>query len=114
MPVCFLSPCQLGILLPSPASSWRGPLQPNDKLNLVDKLLENQLKGPESFASRDDGYLYTGLISGLIVRIDTGALTAEPVAKIGRPCDEQYQEETCGRPLGLTFTKTGKLLGELT
>lgn len=94
----------------SPAPSWTGPLLPNDKLNLVDKLLENQLKGPESFASRDDGYLYSGLISGLIVRIDTVALTAEPVAKIGRPCEEQYQEETCGRPLGITFTKTGKLL----
>ena len=78
----------------------------------MDKLLENQLKGPESFASRDDGYLYTGLISGLIVRIDTVALTAEPVAKIGRPCEEQHQEETCGRPLGIAFTKTGKLLGE--
>ena len=78
----------------------------------MDKLLENQLKGAESFASRDDGYLYTGLISGLIVRIDTVALTAEPVAKIGGLCEEQYQEETCGRPLGLTFTKTGKLLGE--
>ena len=100
-------------VLLSPAPSWTGPLQPNDKLNLVDKLLENQLKGPESFASRDDGYLYTGLISGLIVRIDTVALTAEPVAKIGRPCEEQYQEETCGRPLGIAFTKTGKLLGEI-
>ena len=86
---------------------------PNDKLNLVDKLLENQLKGPESFASRDDGYLYTGLISGLIVRIDTAALTAHPVAKIGGECEEQYQEHTCGRPLGMAFTKTGKLLGDI-
>jgi len=94
----------------SPAPSWTGALQPNDKLNLVDKLLENQLKGPESFASRDDGYLYTGLITGLIVRIDTVGLTAQPVARIGRRCEEQYQEQVCGRPLGLSFTKTGKLL----
>ena len=35
-------------------------MQPNEKLNLVDKLLENQIKGPESFASRDDGFLYVG------------------------------------------------------
>jgi len=94
----------------SPAPDWTGPLQRNDKLNLVDKLLENQLKGPESFASRDDGYLYTGLISGLIVRIDTVALTAQPVARIGGKCEEQYQEQTCGRPLGMAFTKTGKLI----
>ena len=79
----------------------------------MDKLLENQLKGPESFASRDDGYLYTGLISGLIVRIDTVALTAQPVARIGGKCEEQYQEQTCGRPLGMAFTKTGKLIGEM-
>ena len=44
----------------SPAPAWKGALQPNEKLNLVDKLLENQIKGPESFASRDDGYLYAG------------------------------------------------------
>ena len=30
---------------------------------LCQKLLENQLKGPESFASRDDGYLYAGQFS---------------------------------------------------
>lgn len=94
----------------SPAPAWKGALQPNEKLNLVDKLLENQIKGPESFASRDDGYLYAGLITGVIVRIDTNSLTATPVAKVGGPCEEQYQESRCGRVLGMTFTKTGKLL----
>lgn len=44
----------------SPAPAWTGALQPNEKLNLVDKILENKIKGPESFASRDDEYLYAG------------------------------------------------------
>jgi len=95
-----------------PPPPWTGPLQPNEKLNLVDKFLENQIKGPESFASRDDEFLYAGLITGVIVRIDTSSLTATPVAKIGSPCrvDEQYLESKCGRVLGMTFTKKGKLL----
>ena len=107
---------------------WSGPLQPNEKLNLVDKILENKIKGPESFASRDDGYLYAGshfllfssatfnkviflgLITGVIVRVDTNSLTATPVAKIGEYCEEQHEESRCGRVLGMTFTKTGKLV----
>jgi len=94
----------------SPPPIWSGPLKPNEKLNLVDKLLENQLKGPESFASRDDGYLYAGLITGVIVRVDTTSLTATPVAKIGGACAEQHEEARCGRVLGMTFTKKGRLL----
>ena len=52
----------------------------------------------------------SGLITGVIVRIDTNSLTATPVAKVGGPCDEQHQESRCGRVLGMTFTQTGKLL----
>ena len=44
------------------------------------------------------------------MRIDTNSLTATPVAKVGGPCEEQHQESRCGRVLGMTFTKTGKLL----
>jgi len=92
-----------------PSPPWSGPLQSNDKLNLVDRLFENQLKGPESFAVHE-GAIYTGLMSGVIVKIDPEALTMEPVAKIGEDCEEQYEEYKCGRPLGLTFTKSGELL----
>lgn len=46
----------------------------------------------------------------MIVRIDTNSLSVTPVAKIGEHCDEQYEESRCGRVLGMTFTKTGKLL----
>ena len=89
---------------------WHGPLQPNQKLNLVDRLFEDKIKGPESFAARD-GYLYTGLMNGMIVRIDPEDLSIESVARIGREaCQEQHQEQKCGRPLGLAFTRAGKLL----
>ena len=33
-----------------------------------------------------------GLITGVIVRIDTNSLSVTPVAKIGEHCDEQYEE----------------------
>ena len=52
----------------------------------------------------------TGLITGVIIRIDTNNLSASTVAKIGSLCEEQYQESQCGRVLGMTFTKSGKLL----
>jgi len=92
-----------------PSPSWTGNLEANEKLNLVDRLFENQLKGPESFAVKD-GAIYTGLMSGVIIKIDPIALTFKPVAKIGEYCEEQYEEHKCGRPLGMTFTKEGKLL----
>lgn len=89
--------------------AWTGPLEKNEKLNVVDKLFENEIKGPESFAIRD-GAIYTGLVSGVIVRIDPEDLTITPVAKIGVDCDGQHEEDKCGRPLGLAFTQAGKLL----
>lgn len=88
---------------------WSGPLERNEKLNHVDKLFENQIKGPESFAVKD-GFLYTGLMSGIIARIDPEDLSITPVARIGEECSGQYEDFKCGRPLGLTFTSTGKLL----
>jgi sugar lactone lactonase YvrE len=104
-PHTTFSPVQF---LPPPA--WTGPLRPNEKLNLVDRLFENQLKGPESFATRD-GLLYTGLMNGLIARIDPENLSIEPVARIGgEECEEQHEERRCGRPLGMVFTQAGKLL----
>jgi len=92
-----------------PAMPWSGPMERNEKLNLVDRLFENQIKGPESFAVKD-GYLYTGLMSGAIVRIDPEDLSITPVAKIGIDCADQFEDFKCGRPLGLVFTPAGKLM----
>jgi len=88
---------------------WNGALERNQKLNTVERLFENQIKGPESFAIRD-GFLYTGLMSGVIVRIDPEDLSITPVARIGEACAGQHEDFKCGRPLGLAFTSTGKLL----
>jgi len=93
----------------SPAPQWTGPMKPNEKLNLVDRLFENKLKGPESFAVHD-GLLYTGLIGGLIVKIDPVHLKVTPVAQIGQSCEGQYEEKKCGRPLGMAFTSSGNLV----
>jgi len=88
---------------------WDGPLQANTKLNLVDRIFENQIKGPESFAVHD-GHLYTGLMSGLIVKIDPDDLSITPVARVGTDCEGQHEDVKCGRPLGLEFTQDGDLL----
>jgi len=96
------------ITLP-PAAEWTGPREPNEKLNLVDRLFEDKIKGPESFAVKD-GVIYTGLIGGLIVKIDPSDLKMTPVAQIGETCEGQHEEYRCGRPLGMTFTRSGKLI----
>merc|ERR1719186_1230852 len=38
----------------------------------------------------------------------SGKLT--PVAQIGETCEGQHEEYRCGRPLGMTFTRSGKLI----
>ena len=78
----------------SPAPPWDGPLAPNEKLNLVDKLFENKLKGPESFATRV-GFIYTGLMNGLIVKIDPEDLSIEPVARIGKDYNHESHDVCC-------------------
>lgn len=88
---------------------WSGPLKANTKLNFVDRIFENKIKGPESFAIHD-GHLYTGLMSGLIVKIDPEDLSITPVARIGTECEGQHEDVICGRPLGLEFTPDGDLL----
>lgn len=94
-----------------PPPPWSGPLEPNEKLNTVERLFEGQLKGPESFAARG-GWLYTGLMDGRIVRVHPVSLELELVYRMGgeEECREQHQEARCGRPLGLAFTKSGELL----
>ena len=44
------------------------------------------------------------------MKIDPEDLSIETVAQIGSHCEGQHDEDLCGRPLGMTFTKTGKLL----
>ncbi len=69
------------------------------------------LKGPESFAVKDD-FLYTGVQGGDILRLNLNDPKKpwEFVVKIGSFCQETHHEEICGRPLGLDFDTEGQLI----
>lgn len=72
------------------------------------------MQGAESFAVKD-GYLYSGVIGGEIIRLDLNkdpvkAQQWQKVAKIGQECKGIHDEAKCGRPLGLTFDRWGFLI----
>ena len=80
------------------------------------------LQGPESFAFRD-GYLYTGILGGDILRLDISSNTSkssiflkedgnegeviewQTIAKTSNAnCSgQEHDEANCGRPLGMAF-----------
>lgn len=64
------------------------------------------MNGPESFTSFR-GQIYTGVNGGDVVKLTGNHIT--PVVKFGKPCKALYEEDKCGRPLGLSFDKTGSL-----
>ncbi|GAB6026396.1 hypothetical protein CHUAL_012599 [Chamberlinius hualienensis] len=63
--------------------------------------------GPESIAFYN-GELYTGLHNGWVVKIKDGK-KIELIATMGDPKCESWEEDRCGRPLGLRFDKSGTL-----
>jgi adipocyte plasma membrane-associated protein len=77
-----------------------------DRLNGAQKLFEDEIYAPESFASYN-GQLYTGVHGGYILRIEENRVV--PIVKFGEKCDGIWQEHKCGRPLGLQFDKEGNL-----
>lgn len=76
-----------------------GPLTANRYLQQADLLAMGEVFGPEDTARGPDGFLYSGLENGRIVRI--GPDTVESFASTG------------GRPLGLEFARSGPLAGHL-
>ncbi|KAK9874105.1 hypothetical protein WA026_002459 [Henosepilachna vigintioctopunctata] len=78
----------------------------NNKLDGIEILYKDQVHGPESFTD-DHDFVYTSLHLGDIVKLVGKHIV--PVVKFGKPCKGVYQEEICGRPLGLTFGKDGYL-----
>lgn len=78
----------------------------NDRLNNPEILFDGEIHGPESFDIYD-GVLYTGLHGGAVGKIVDNKIIE--VVKFGNKCDGIYEEEKCGRPLGLKFDKNGKL-----
>lgn len=83
-----------------------GPLAANNKLDDVEFLFRNKLRGPESLAVYK-GSIYTGTEGGEIYKITGDKVTL--VAKLGKKCEGLWEEEVCGRPLGMRFDKDGKL-----
>ena len=73
-----------------------------------------QISGPESFASKD-GRIYVGVVGGDLVSFnpdDTGA-GVRFETRIGPPCPplrHAYQENECGRILGIEFDASGDLV----
>ncbi|XP_043255271.1 adipocyte plasma membrane-associated protein-like [Colletes gigas] len=88
------------------------PTEPQDRFELKNRLqgaevlFSGAIKGPESFASYN-GELYTGIRGGYVVKIEDNHIV--PIVKFGKKCDGLWQEEKCGRPLGLQFNKKGDL-----
>ncbi|XP_076656945.1 adipocyte plasma membrane-associated protein Hemomucin [Halictus rubicundus] len=77
-----------------------------NRLEGAEVLYAGELKGAESFASYN-GELYTGIRGGYVVKIDGNNIA--PVVKFGQKCDGLWQDEKCGRPLGLQFNDKGEL-----
>lgn len=78
----------------------------NGKLNNAEKLFDGEIHGPEAFDVYD-GILYTSLHGGSVSKL-VGNKFVE-VVKFGKKCEGLWEEEKCGRPLGLKFDKTGNL-----
>lgn len=85
---------------------FKGALAPNQALDNVEYLYPNQVVGPESL-EQHGGSIYTGVVGGQILKLTGTKVT--PVAKFGKKCEGPWEEDICGRPLGLRFDKKGKL-----
>jgi len=96
-----------------PAPEFLGPLTRNNALDYAERMFEGKIGfGPESLAIQD-GYLYTGVSDGRILRIKNNK--AEQVIKMGTPGCVSYYETSderkrCGYPLGMRFDKNGDLI----
>eukprot|EP00996_Jenningsia_fusiforme_P000282 NODE_1232_length_1625_cov_10.479061_g1097_i0.p1 GENE.NODE_1232_length_1625_cov_10.479061_g1097_i0~~NODE_1232_length_1625_cov_10.479061_g1097_i0.p1 ORF type:complete len:371 (-),score=43.81 NODE_1232_length_1625_cov_10.479061_g1097_i0:474-1586(-) len=88
-------------------------LEPNDLLVDAEHYFEGQITGPESFVGRD-GYLYTGLNDGRIIRFKhEDPSSFELFARTGADlpgCGSYDFEPICGRPLSMKFDSAGSLI----
>lgn len=82
---------------PPPAPPLSGHLAPNDLIDQAERIPVGGT-GPEDVVVHPDGYLYTGLLDGRIVRVPRDGGPPETV------CD------TGGRPLGMDLDAEGRLV----
>ncbi|GBO29805.1 Adipocyte plasma membrane-associated protein, partial [Araneus ventricosus] len=90
----------------NPFRNFTGPLEENNRLGEADRLFHGILGGPESIVFHE-GFLYTSLEDGRIVKIKDEKITT--VARTGTACAIPYEERKCGRPLGMRKGKDGLL-----
>lgn len=83
---------------PSPIPTTVGIYARNDKLGESEQIAAKG-RGPEDLTAGPDGYLYTGLEDGRIIRF-----------RPERPDELETYINTGGRPLGLKFTSDGHLI----
>jgi len=83
---------------PSPSPGYTGPHAKNDKLAAAREIPVAPEVGPEHIAFGPDGRLYTGVLSGAILRMNPDGSGLETFV------------ETGGRPLGLEFSADGQLI----
>ncbi|CAF1093434.1 unnamed protein product, partial [Brachionus calyciflorus] len=91
-----------------PVVPLEGNLKPNHKLEKAVYIGQHVLVGPETIEFDKDGFLYTGLLNGQIVKIDpTNPTEFQIIAQIGTESQEkckklkEHPNAECGRPLGL-------------
>jgi len=82
---------------PAPNPGLAGEFAPNDILAAMQPILSGVGRGPEDITRAADGWLFTGLEDGRIIRFQPGG---------------EYQEyaNTGGRPLGMQFDRDGDLV----
>ena len=96
-----LAPAPIDPVAWTPAANpgLTGPFAPNEKLKGATLAKVTPGRGPEDVAMGADGFIYTGLEDGSIVRLKAdGSTPPEKVASTG------------GRPLGLKFAADGALI----
>lgn len=103
--VIFLIPSQINAVsfgLPAPPVISNSLPVTSDH---TERLLENQVIGPESIVSYGD-YLYTGTLDRGVLRINKQTYDVQELPPLGKPpCGPRESEPTCGRPLGVRVFK---------
>ncbi|XP_053672018.1 adipocyte plasma membrane-associated protein Hemomucin [Anopheles nili] len=85
----------------------KGALEPTNHLDNAERLFEGKIYGPEALLVHGKD-LFTTIHGGEVIRINGDHITH--IAKFGKPCELSFEEEICGRPLGLAFDTKGSNL----